>query len=206
MSETDISICSRSLVLLGANPISSFLSTEGDNAVTCSNAYPGLKNGIMAKHGWRFLMKKANLTKDTASPVGEWNNSFIIPGEAISIPDAVFKSTEDVIGEHDYEIFQRRLYTDFDVVIMDYAVSVPEGNWPLFFVDLMVKALCAEIAFTVTDQQNVADAWQRKAYGTPSEFGLGGAMGDAMALDGQSGGNEGIMSTAFTDARFGGIY
>lgn len=201
MAETDISICSRVLVLLGAQPISAF--TEGDTGTICGAAYPALKMQLFSKYGWRFLMTKKNLTKDASAPIGEWANSFIIPGEALSVPQAIFSSSNGVIGERDYEVFGRRIYTNFETVLMDFTEAKPESEWPPYFVALMDAALAARIAFAVTDQQNVAESWKQIAFGPPGDDGLGGLMSDGMSLDSQSGGNQGIQSDAFTDARFG---
>jgi len=204
MPETSISICSRALVSLGAKPISSFLAAEGDTATICANVYPGLKAGIMSRYQWRFLMKKKQLTRDSVAPVGEWRYSYVIPGDAIGLPNAIFSSPFDRISEGQFEVFGRRVYCNFEAVIMDYTSDLKEDAWPPFFTDLMVKCLCAEIAFAVTDQQGVADNWTLRAYGSPSEGGVGGAMGDAMTLDGQSNGTSGILSDVFVNARHGG--
>lgn len=205
MSETDISICSRVLVLLGANPISSF--TDGvDTAKVCAQVYPALKEQILSKYGWRFLMTKKELTKDAIDPIGEWENSFVIPGEVLSIPKAVFSSSNGTIGENSYEIFGRRIFTNFSRVFMDFTELKPESEWPPYFVALMDAALASHIAFVVTDQQNVADKWENKAFGSPSDAGIGGLMGDAMTLDAQSSGNGGIVSDVFNEARFGASF
>jgi len=205
MAETDVSICARALVLLGAQPINS-LDDDTDNARLCALVYPALKNTIMSKFGWRFLMVKKALTMDAQAPVNEWKYSFIIPGEALSVPHAIFYSQGDKVAAGDFEVFGRRVSTDNAAMYMDYVVSKPEAEWMPWFVDLMVKALCAEIAFGVTDQQSVADNWTYRAYGTPSDNGLGGAMGDCMAIDSQGNANIGLDDNAFVIARFGGWY
>lgn len=205
MAETDISICARALVLLGAEPISSF-EDEVDTARICALVYPNLKSSMMSRYGWRFLMRKAKLSRENGAPVATWQYKFIIPGEAISIPHAVFSSAQGRLTTNEFEVFQRRVLTNYPELWMDYVATVPESEWPAWFVDLMTKAMCAEIAFGVTDQQNVADGWNAKAYGTPSEAGQGGAFGEAMTLDAQGNGNIGIYDGAFVDARFGGFY
>ena len=205
MAETDVSICARSLVLLGARPINA-LSEETDNARLCGLVYPNLKNSIMSRYGWRFLMKKAALTRDATAPINEWAYAYLIPGDALSVPHAIFYSQGDKIAAGDFEVFGRRVYSDNAVMFMDYVTARPESEWPAWFVDLMTKALCAEIAFSVTDQQSVADNWTYRAYGTPSENGIGGAMGDCMTIDSQGNANIGFDDDAFVMARFGGVY
>lgn len=203
MAETDISICSRALVQLGASPISSF--NDSDAAVICAQVYPSLKLGIMSRYPWRFLMKKKELTKDAVAPAGEWENSFIIPGDALGLGHAVFSSVTEKISTREFEVFGRRIYTDHETVILDYLVDMNEGEWPAYFVDTMVKCVCAEIGMAVTDQQNVTEHWNLIAYGTASEGGMGGALGNALALDGQSNVLAGFQPDTFTDARFTGI-
>lgn len=204
MAETDISICSRALVTLGANPISSF--NEGDTGRICSNVYPGLRDGILSRFPWRFIMTKKSLTRDAAAPAGEWSYSYIIPGDALGLGHAVFRNSSDKISTKDFEIFGRRIYTDEETLILDYKARTSEGEWPAYFTDAMVQCICAEIAFAVTDQQNVAADWNVKAYGTPGENGMGGALGDALAADGQANVLEGFDANYFTDARFTGVY
>ena len=205
MAETDVSICARALVLLGARPINALTETT-DNARICALVYPNLKNSIMSRYGWRFLMTKKQLTRDATAPIGEWSYSYLIPGDALSVPHAVFWSSGTKLTNNRFEIFGRRLYSDDAEIWMDYIVARPESEWPAWFVDLITKALCAEIAFSVTDQQSVAENWNYKAYGTPSESGQGGAMGEAMIIDSQGNGNIGFYDTAFIEARFGGWY
>jgi len=197
MAESDVSICSRSLVLLGERPISAL----SENLI-CATAYPGLIRGIAAKAPWRFMMKKAVLTKDAVDPIGAWKNSFILPGDMRGTPRAAFQSASDVTPFHEFIMFQRRLFTNAETVVLDYPAEIVEAEWPAWYVDLIVAALCANIAFPVTDQQNVSDHWQQKAFGYPSDNGTGGAMGEAMAIDAQQSGNIGIENGAFADARF----
>ena len=204
MAETDISICARALVSLGARPITSFLASEGDNAVTCANIYPTLKLGLLGRHPWRFLMKKAELTRDATDPIGEWTKSFVIPGDALGLGHAVFSSQSDTVSNQEFEVFGRRIYTNHERLFLDYKADLIEALWPAHFIDMMAHVVAAEIAFVVTDQQSKAEAAGVKAYGFPSEKGLGGALGAALAADAQSNASTGFQLDTFTTARFGG--
>jgi len=205
MARTDISVCSRALVGLGALPINSFQDAT-DTAKICATIYPELKEGIISKYPWRSFMTKKELSRDNSGPIGEWQYSFIIPGEAIGLAHAVFTSTAGKIGTGRFEVFGRRVYSDMPRLWMDFLTLKPEAEWQAYFAELVAAALCSEIAFAVTDQQSTADAWTYKAYGTPSEGGMGGLMGQATILDAQGSGNIGLQNGAFIDARFGSVY
>lgn len=203
MSVTDVSLCSRALILLGAGEISSF-EDETDRAAICRVAYPGIRDALLSKYPWDFLKEKKKLTRDSVAPIGQWAYSYVIPGSSLAgAPAAVFFNTTGKLAGAAYEIVGRRLYTDQAEVWVDQVVQKPESEWPAYFQQVVVYALCAEIAFAITDQQGVADAFHAKAFGSPSENGIGGAYGDAMTLDAQGDPDAGVRADAFLEARFG---
>lgn len=203
MAATDVAICSRALMLLGAGAISSFEDAT-DRAKIVKVAYPGLRDDLISKHPWRWRMRKKELTRDAVAPIGEWKYSYIIPGEAMAgAPHALFYGPTGRLGQADYEIFERRVLTNHERVLIDIVVDGSEGTWPPYFQQLVVYALCAEIAFPITDQSGLAEYWYTRAFGTPSEEGRGGAYATATTIDAQGQGNIGFQSDAFTEARFG---
>lgn len=202
MADTDISICSRALVQLGAAPISA-LPDGTDASKVCVNVYEGAKRNLMSLYPWRFLMVKKNLTREAITPAGEWEYSYIIPPEAVGLVHAVFRSGSDVISTTEYEVFGQRIYTNHQVLIADFVAEMDEATWPAYFVELMVGVMCEKIAFAITDQQNVQTDWMNKVYGSPGENGRGGMMGQAMSQDSQGDGNPMLMSDEFVSARMG---
>ena len=204
VQNTDVSICARALILLGEAPISSFDETR-DAAVVCANVYPGLRDAILSQHPWRFLMTKKKLTRASETPVGEYSYSHIIPTDAIDRKvHAVFASSKDKQGISNFEVFENRIFSDYEELWADYKITKLEASWPEAVALLMVYAMCAEIAFTITDQQNTADNWRLAAYGLPSDNGMGGQMGIALAQEAQTQGNQSIYANEFIDARHGG--
>jgi hypothetical protein len=202
---TDISIASQALVLLGDNPLSSF-TDETDAAKLVAQRYPGLRKRLISSHPWRCMMTKAELTREAAAPIGEWAYSYIIPGEALgSGAQALFSSNGiDELPAKSYEVFGRRIYTNYKRVFIDFVVEKPESEWPAWFADLMMYALMADIAFPVTDQQSTADRWAGWTYGTPSEGGKGGYWAQCTTIDAQGQPNEQVQNDAFINARAGG--
>ena len=205
MAVTDVSICSNALALLGEKAISS-LSDDTDAARACNAVYANLRDAILAQHPWRFLFTKKKLTKDGTDPVNEWSYAHIIPTDAISSKVwAVFSSSTAKTPITNYEVFGDRIYSDHLELWADYKVTKAESAWPKSVVLAMTYAMASEIAFTVTDQQSTADYWFTRAYGLPSENGLGGQLGAALSLEAKTQGTQGLNSDAFIDARHGGV-
>lgn len=204
MAITALEICARALVNLGARPISSF-EASGDIPATLKIVYPQIRAGLCAKYPWECMKKREYLTRESGDP-GGYQYQFIMPSDLKGAPGALFTSANATRSTSDFEVRQRRIVCNFPEVWLEYSIEAQEDQWPAWFVDLMAAAICAEVAFMVTDQQSTQDAWQSKAYGSPSENGFGGLLGQCMTLDAQGSGNIGLVDDAFVNARFGATY
>lgn len=191
---------------LGSAPINTF-DVGGDTAQFLKVAYPELKATIISSYAWECMKTIKELTREATVPIG-FLHSFVGPSDMVGAPIAAYPSDQpDQRGISDFEVRGRRIVTNRERLWLEYTQLKPEAEWPAWFANLVTAAVCAEVAFMVTDQQNVKDHWEYKTYGTPSENRIGGLMGEAMAIDAQgSGNNPGISDTAFVDARFGSIY
>lgn len=203
MAHSEISICNRALLMLGASAITS-LADETDAASICNTVYGALRDATIAGHPWRFAMEKAVLTREAVTPPNEWTYQFAIPPTALNgTVNAIFESATAQTAVVDYEIFGRKILSDLPALWADYMVRAPEANWPDTFALFMVYALAADIAYAITDQTGVAERMHEKAYGSPGEGGLGGQLAVALATEAQSAGSIGVEADAFVNARAG---
>jgi len=185
-SETDISVSSQALVRLGDNPISSFTETFG--AKTCANVYPFVKRRVLVAYPWRISMVKSPILNQVlGSPNSEYKYAYQLPPDLYHGPRRVWNSpagdTGSKTGFLDFDIYQNQLLSDATYIKIDYQVDVAERDMPHHLLEMMVKALMAEIAFSVTDQQNSATDAKISAWGNPSEAGKGGYFREATRLD-----------------------
>ena len=182
--DTDISICSDALILLGASPISSF--TEGtDSAQACSRLYPDLRDSIISSYVWSWSLKKEQISRLSTAPVNEWQYAYQLPGNMLSGVLAVFETngTTERSRRYGWEIYGEQLFTNMQTVYIDYQQSVAESKMPVYFIRLLRMALAAELAIVITDQATKADYFRGQAFGTPGENGRGGLMREAMNID-----------------------
>lgn len=183
---SDVQICNIALVGLGATPIASF-DEKNDRARICARMYPFIRDGILSMDPWRFQMAKANLTRSSEVPVNDWKYYYQLPPDRMSSgPLAVYDTTQvgaDPVTQ--FEIFGQLLAADYELVIIDYAITRtdPEQFFPHWFEMMLAACVKAHIAFAITHQQNVADEARQIAYGTPAEGGRGGMFGDALATN-----------------------
>ena len=182
--DTDVSICSDALILLGAEPISSF--TDGsDAAQACSRLYPDLKNSVISSYVWSWSLKKVQIARLSTPPVNEWQYAYQLPGDMLSGVLAVFETNgiTERSRRYGWEIYGQELYTNMQTVYIDYQQSVVESIMPHYFVRLLRTALAAELSIVITDQATKADYFRNLAFGSPGENGRGGLMREAMNID-----------------------
>ncbi len=182
--DTDISICSDTLISLGAAPISSF--TEGtDSAQACDRLYPDLRDTLLSTYVWSWSLKKVQLARLATTPVNEWKYAYQLPGDQLTGALAVFETsgTDQRSVRYGWEIYGDELYSSMETVFIDYQATVPESAMPPYFVRLLKTALAAELAIAVTDQAQKADYFRALTYGSPGENGRGGRMREAMNID-----------------------
>lgn len=130
-SSTDIDICARALVLVGANPISSF--TDGTTeALIASNTYEDTIRSDLTMCRWRFATGQKQLSRLTDAPLGRFDAAYQVPSDALMI-NAITVADNLAL----YDRYEDMLYlnaTSNDVVIADYIFRADESNWPPYFV------------------------------------------------------------------------
>ena len=204
---TDIDIASQALLLLRANTISSF-SEDSNEAEICNTMYAPHIKSLLSMYPWTFATKKRQLSRDTTAPINEYQYSHIIPAEALLVW-AVFDS--DDVGASPivyYDIYldsgetARRIYSNHEVLYADYTIYVDETVWPFYFTSFAINSLASYLAIPVAGNAELAQYYNKEAYGSGNANRKGGLFGAAVATDSKQKRNEFIVSSPITDARF----
>lgn len=201
-----VTICNMAAVMLGAGVIQS-LEDDTDLSRIFANLYPQKKLALMSRYPWSFLKEKMYLSRSADAPIQGYQYNYIIPGEALTgSPHAVFYFHDQRVGTSDYRIIGKRIHCNYPELWGEFIVDRRESELPHYFQELLAHAIASDCALAITDQQSIADAHYAKAFGTPSEGGNGGLMGQAMTLDSQNDGMSAINADHFILARMGGYY
>lgn len=152
---SDIQIISGAFINLGKPPVSSPVT---DNPIfsAAKDVYDQILPNVLTWHPWRFALKNLSLTKvDEESPFGRWSNVFELPGDML----LAYRTDPNT----EFEIFENRLYTNLDVIKLEYTFQTSEAVFPPYFTDLMILVLTARITMTVTQLANLVPLWEKKA-------------------------------------------
>jgi len=205
MSFTAVEICANALVRLGASPIQSF--TEGtDIATSCNSIYNFKKDYMLAVYPWNFTKKFVQLSRLTASPTAQWKYQYSLPADrTMSGLIAVFTSESvGAIPIQNYTLIGNSLMCDQSELWVEYQADVAESLWAPYFTEMMVSVMMVELSFLVTDNASLRQELNTQTYGVPSEFGVGGIYGKAMALDSRDNPTMQVLDDILLEARFGG--
>jgi len=192
-ANTDISICSSALNLLGEVAIDS-LDEETDAARTCAQLYETVKLSLMTEHDWSFTKTKVKLARLVTAPLSRWRYQFEMPTDRLSDVYALYGSPGSAAPITHYEVQGSKVLADFADLWLDYQRNVPETEMPGYFVRLLQYDCAAEFAMAITEQPTVAELWRTTARGSPSENGRGGYFRVAASVDSKGRPNKRIVS------------
>ena len=133
MAVTKIDIASRALIMIGANPISSF--TDGSTeALVVNNIYEEIVEATLTRHKWRFATGQKQLSLLSAAPTGRYEYAYQIPASPLCLQIIAVTSNDHAIPFSRYE---DKIYLDgygsTSTVIMDYIFRQDESKFPPYF-------------------------------------------------------------------------
>jgi len=189
VGDSDVGICNKALLLLGAETITSFSDGSAAGAA-CSTLYNDVKLTTLGMYAWSFTIKKAQLSKETATPESEWKYQYTLPSDMLTgVPRAIRTSSSAGAGLFKiWEIGQSAagttvLFTNAESIFIDYQKQVAEGSMPTYFVTLLSYQVTWHLAQIITDQINKTEFWKSVSLGSPGENLRGGFFRQAMNID-----------------------
>jgi len=117
MAVTKVDIASRALIMMGAQPISSF-SDDSTEALVVNNIYEEIVESSLTRHRWRFATGQKQLSLLADAPVGRYTYAYQMPTNPL-----VLKINAVTVND----------YGSQSTVIMDYIFRQDESQFPPYF-------------------------------------------------------------------------
>lgn len=188
-ANTPVDLCSRALILIGAEPISSFEDGTTE-ALVSVNMYEDVIRTSLVNTRWRFATNQAILNLLTAVPTGRYDRAYQLPSGYLMVHTA---TVEDNII--DYQIYGDKLFADTsasDTVILDYTFRASELEFPSYFTIAVEYALAMVFATSIARDASLAALMEKQATN---------AMAKARSLDSQQQTTRKLVTSRFITNR-----
>ncbi|MEK7246755.1 MAG: hypothetical protein AAB223_12130 [Pseudomonadota bacterium] len=159
MAVSDIALCSRALIRIGATSVSSFADGSLE-AEVAANLYPSVRDALLSAHPWSFATGQATLPRLAAEPIADFAFAFQLPTDFLRALSAGPTGRGRGIF---YRIAESRLHTDTDEVTLTYIFRPAESAFPPFFDQVLIARLSAEFCLPLTENAARAEVLFRLA-------------------------------------------
>lgn len=159
-ANSDIDIASRALILIGAEPITSF-SSDSTEALVASNLYEDTVRTALCSTRWRFATNQAELNRITGAPSGRFDAAYQLPADNLMVHAA---TVSDLLIE--YTLYGNKLFCNQDAnakVIVDYTFRADETDFPSYFTLALQFVLASSFAMSIARDEQLAALLERKA-------------------------------------------
>jgi len=155
-----IDIASRALVLIGAEPITSFDSSSTE-ALVATNMYEDTVRAMLSTARWRFATDQQILQELTDKPTGRFDIAHQLPSNllvlhGVTINDRLIEFT--VYGD---KVFSDS--TSSDTLIADFTFRADEVDFPSYFSLALQYSLASIFATSIARDDRLMQIMETKA-------------------------------------------
>lgn len=159
-ASSPVDVCSRALILIGAEPITSF--DDGNNeALIASNMYEDIARSSLVNTRWRFATNQAVLNRLSAAPTGRYDAAYQLPSgwlmtHTVTVNDSPIE----------YQTYGSKLFcneTASSELVLDYTYRADEQNWPSYFTVAVEYELASVFAVGLARDQSLAQLMSQQA-------------------------------------------
>ena len=173
VADSPVDIASRALILIGAEPITSF-DDGSTEALVAVNMYEDICRSSLTNTRWRFATNQAVLNLLSDPPTGRYTKAYQLPSDLLMLHSLTVR--DNVI---EYQTYGDKAFadtSDSDEVIADYSFRATEENFPSYFTIALEYALASVFARSIARDSNLTQLMQNAA---------NNAMAKARSLDSQ---------------------
>lgn len=159
-ANSSIDIASRALVLIGAEPITSFDSSSTE-ALVATNMYEDTVRATLAASRWRFATEQAELNQLSDTPTGRFDIAHQLPSNLLVLHGVTIN--DRLI---DYTVYGDKVFSDStttDTLIADYTYRATEDNFPSYFSLALEYALASIFSTSIARDEGLMQVIEAKA-------------------------------------------
>lgn len=148
MATSIVDICNNALQGLKANRILS-LDDGSEEANLCNQAWPSVRDAVLASHPWNCSMKLAQLQQSATAPAWKWDYAYPLPSDCIRV-FAVAGATEEDVANWEVQSGEVLCNEDAPLYIAYGRSETDPTKYDPLLTKTLEAALAAEIAYPLT--------------------------------------------------------
>ena len=188
-ASSPVDVCSRALIMIGADPITSF--DDGNNeALIASNMYEDIARASLVNTRWRFATNQVILNRLTEVPTGRYDAAYQLPSGWL-MTHAVTVNDNPI----EYQTYGDKLFNNAsssDELVLDFTYRAEEQYWPSYFTVAVEYELAVVFAVGLARDQQLAQLMSQQAIA---------AMTKARNIDGQQQTSRKLITNRFISNR-----
>lgn len=193
---TDVSICNKSLSLLGFPPIVSLLDENDASAIICNAAYEMVKGEMLEIREWTFAVVRGIMEPSPSPPLFGYENRFVIPANVSRVVEVSDNPGFDplVRGKFKWVKEADAILSDANTIYARWLlIDIDENLFTPAFTNAFSYRLAAEIAMPLSEDMSKVELFS-------GIYEL--KIREASAQDGGQGVQERITANRITGARW----
>lgn len=148
-----VEVSSRALILIGAEPITSF-ADDNNEALIASNLYEDVARSALVNCRWRFATNQAVLNRLSDAPTGRYDAAYQLPSDWLMTHAATVNDIPIV-----YQTYGNKLFCDEDAsaqIVLDYSYRADEVDWPSYFTVAVEYEVASVFAIALARDKELA--------------------------------------------------
>ncbi|MGB1077165.1 MAG: hypothetical protein ACPG05_02575 [Bdellovibrionales bacterium] len=159
MALNDVALCSRALIRIGAQPITSFDDGTAESEIAGAIFAP-IRDALLSAYAWSFASGQIALNQLMSDPVADYQNAFELPSDFLR---AISAGAGGKGRGLNFRIAKSELHTDASEVVLSYIFRPAEEDFPPYFDAALIARLAAEFTIPLTESTTRAEAMFRLA-------------------------------------------
>lgn len=159
MALSDIGLCARALIKIGASPITSF--EEGTSQSEIAGAlYAQIRDAMLSAYAWSFATGQVVLNRLSTAPIADYMYAYQLPNDFLRALSAGSGNRGRGLN---YRIAGGALHTNSSEVVLTYIYRPDEEAFPPYFDQALITKLAAEFTIPVTENTSRSESMRSQA-------------------------------------------
>lgn len=147
MALSNIALCSRALIKIGAAPIQSFTDGTAESEIAGA-LYDHTRDALLSAYAWSFATAQIQLNQLNDPPIADYQYAYALPNDFLRALSAGGSGRGRGLS---YRLSVGALHTNASEVVLTYIFRPDESAFPPYFDQALIARLAGEFTIPVTE-------------------------------------------------------